>query len=81
MLHGAGIFTSIYPNKITQFCRKIYQHHGSHYGTYTNHIWWIFLWKSLGVSRWVFSRPSQASAAFGGMAPTTLRATKLEADV
>jgi len=21
MLHGAGIFTNIYPNKITQFCR------------------------------------------------------------
>ena len=31
MLHGAGIFINICPNKITQFCRVfIYQHHGSH---------------------------------------------------
>jgi hypothetical protein len=32
MLHGAGIFTYICPNIITQFCRQIYQHHGSHMG-------------------------------------------------
>ena len=32
MFHGAGIFTYICPNIITQFCRQIYQHHGSHMG-------------------------------------------------
>jgi len=33
MLHGAGIFTNICPNKITRFvgfCRQIYQHHGAY---------------------------------------------------
>ena len=30
MLHGAGIFPNIYPNKIIQFCRQIYQHHGAY---------------------------------------------------
>ena len=31
VLHGAGIFTYIYP-KVAQFCSLIFQHHGSHLG-------------------------------------------------
>ena len=30
MPHGAGIFTNINPRFMTQFCRSIFQHHGSH---------------------------------------------------
>ena len=29
MLHGAGMFTTIYPIFMTQFCRSIFQHHGA----------------------------------------------------
>ena len=42
MLHGAGVFTNIYPNKITQFCRFWYTSTmvriwGAEYPKYNNH--------------------------------------------
>ena len=67
MLHGAGIFANICPNKITQLCRYIYQHHGAcgiylpciyHiftiYLPYINHILTIFLFIFLCCGRLIW---------------------------
>ena len=38
-----GILTTICPNKITQFCKSIYQHHGSHMGYFPTNFAYVQL--------------------------------------
>ena len=80
MLHGAGIFTIICPNKITQFCRKIYQHHGA-YGIwdeenstiqYYHSILFLFFNGELWILSWIV-KPEAPYASVASLSPKKTR--------